>query len=263
MEATDPGAPVRRPAGAEPPLSVAELSILFEQLRAPADPRYHVGRRYRVDGRLDPDRFREALEAVVAAHVPLHWTFVEPRRELEPAKSLWWTAASEQTSFEAFTDTAAALHRLAFDLDTGPLARCLFQPLEDGATGIALVFHHISIDAGSFDRLWDELTRRYRGEAVDEPAFDYADHLAWQQAALGDADRAYWNVPERTAADGCRPAPRTGRASAGWRVPRAHLLARPRHAAQRPRADRVRDRCWPGSSPCSPPTPTATRSGWA
>lgn len=206
-----PAAPLRRPPGAEPPLSTAELSILFEQLRAPDDPRYHVGRRYRVDGRLDPDRFRDALEAVVAAHVPLHWTFVEPRRRLEPAKALWWSAATGQRTFEAFTGDAAALHRLSFDLDAGPLARCLFQPLEDGCTGVALVFHHISIDAGSFDRLWDELTRRYRGEAVDEPPFDYADHLAWQQEALSGDDRAYWNAPERTAPTAAvsLPAPET------------------------------------------------------
>ena len=194
---TGPASPSRRPAGAEPPLSTGEQAILFEQLVTPDDPRYHVGRCYRIAGPVDPHRLRSALTAVVDAHVPLHWTFGEPRRRLAPDAALSFVVASAASSPAEFTRAAAELHRRPFDLEVGPLVRGLFQPLTDGSTGIALVFHHVSIDASSFDRLWDELAARYAGEEPPAAPFDYADHLAWQEARLDDTDRAFWSGPQR------------------------------------------------------------------
>ena len=196
---TGPASPSRRPAGAEPPLSTGEQAILFEQLVAPDDPRYHVGRCYRIAGPVDPQRLRSALTAVVDAHVPLHWTFGEPRRRLAPDAALSFVVASAASSPAEFTRVAAELHRRPFDLEVGPLVRGLFQPLTDGSTGLALVFHHVSIDASSFDRLWDELAARYAGEEPPAAPFDYADHLAWQEARLDDTDRAFWSGPQRAA----------------------------------------------------------------
>ncbi|MDY7105944.1 MAG: amino acid adenylation domain-containing protein [Actinomycetota bacterium] len=190
--------PAPRPAGVAPPLSIGEQSILFEQLSRPDDPRYHVARRYTVTGDLDPARFREALEAVVDAHVPLHWTFGEPRRQLAPSEAVAVEITTSPVAPEAFAEATRRLHRAPFDLDAGPLGRALVQPLDDGTWGVALVFHHISIDAGSFDRLWDELSRRYQGATPPPAPFDYADHHAWIESRLDDADRTFWSAPERT-----------------------------------------------------------------
>jgi acyl carrier protein len=156
----EPGTgPQRRSPGTPPPLGLGERSMLFEQLLAPHDPRYHVGRLYRVHGRVDQRRFVDALYRTVSRHVPLHWTFGEQRRELEPQRAVEVHLRDAAMDDDVLADAARALHRAPFDLDAGPLGRCLVQPLRDGTTGIALVFHHVSIDAGAFDRLWTQ-TRR-------------------------------------------------------------------------------------------------------
>jgi amino acid adenylation domain-containing protein len=203
--AADPPEPTRRGQSERPPLSSGEEAILFEHYSDADNPRYNVARRYRVDGSVDADRFIDAVQVVMLRHVPLHWTFSEPRRKLSVREALSVSVRLGPISFDQFACDSSALHTQAFDLDDGPLGRCLVQALEGGATGITLVFHHASIDAGTFDDLWEQVDHVYRGGSLadllgaETQAIDYADHTSWQRSRDERlaSDAEYWSDAER------------------------------------------------------------------
>ncbi len=187
-----------RPAEAAPPLSAGEQSLLFEHFDRPEDPRYNVARCYHVLGSVDTDRFVAALRTVVARHVPLHWTYDEPRQQLSGDDAIdinVGAVGGRLVDIEEFTAWSRSAQRLPFDLENGPLGRCQVSRLADGTTGIALFFHHVSIDAGTFDTLWNQLDVAYGGGTLDPLAYDSADHAAWQRTQLTDSDREFWSGP--------------------------------------------------------------------
>ncbi len=227
-----PSDPLRREPGTAPVLSIGEQSMLFEYLAAPLDPAYNVARRYRVEGEVDADRFVDAVGRVIERHTPLHWTYGEPRRRLAIEQALTAEVGREPVRPEVFAAAARALHVAPFDLEAGPLVRVLVQPIDDGTTGIALVFHHIAVDAGSLDRFWAKVETYYRGDDLPDPGFDYGEHAAWQAARLVEADIAFWSSPEvaRPTAEielsAVAPAdPRRQRPGGGYRQRRASSSA--------------------------------------
>ena len=177
--------------GGDPPrLSAGERSMLFEHRMRPDDPRYNQGRLYVLDGLIDPERFRAALADVIARHEPLHWTFDEPRRRLTVDDALAFTAGVLATQADV-REAATVIHRTPFELASGPLVRCgLFEV--DGTTAIVLATHHISTDAGSFDRLWKEAVTAYRGEELPPLPSSYSDHATWQANRLAASNDDYW-----------------------------------------------------------------------
>ena len=74
--------PLTLASGEAPPLSVGELSILFDEQLNPGGSRYNVGRVYRVGGVVEAERFASAVRDVAQLHVPLRWTFGSTRRRL-------------------------------------------------------------------------------------------------------------------------------------------------------------------------------------
>ncbi len=218
--------PTPRDPGVEPPFSAGELALLFQHLDDPDDPRYNICRLYELDEstlsatgldsagsgvddpHFDTARFVAALRTVVERHVPLHWSFGFPRRRLGVDEALDLTIVSSAAPMVAIRAEAIALQSRPFDLEHGPLVRCRLQPIAgadgepSGSWSIALVFHHISIDATSFDLFWSELDAAYRGESLPELAIDYADVAAWHATHDNALAQAHW----RSVNDG-RPLP--------------------------------------------------------
>lgn len=185
-------APTPRPAGTPPALSIAEQAMLFEHRSSPTDPRYNVARLYRVEGAVDPHRFHDALAVVAERHAPLHWTYGSPRRRLHATDAVSFEVGTGPLSpAEAYTE-ASRRQLEPFDLDDGPLVRCWLQPLDDASTAIFVAVHHISADAGTVDRLWQDLDAAYSGRELAPILVDYADVKAWQEAGAGEADRRHW-----------------------------------------------------------------------
>ncbi len=56
---------------------------------------------------------------------------------------------------------------------------------------ILIGLHHISIDAGTFDLLWDQIAEWYASSRLPEVAVSYASHGAWQRTKQ-DRSRAFW-----------------------------------------------------------------------
>lgn len=178
-----------------PPLSEGERSILFEQALRPDSVVYNVARLYRVMGSVDHERFEQRLRAVAARHVPFSWSYGSQRRHLSSAEATTVDTSATKVSTKDLDRSIAELHRSAFDLDNGPLLRCLIQPVKDGTTAITLVCHHVSGDAETFSQLWQQL------DHWTEPAIDYPTYTQWQLDSLTPSDRDYWQL------DAASPAP--------------------------------------------------------
>lgn len=164
------------------PLSAGEASLLFNQQLDPLDVRYNVCRRYHITGPFDIARFESALGVVVERHGPLHRSYGEDRRRLSVDEAL---RVRHVTKLDAFSNEP-------FNLRDGPLVRVDLLAPEPGHHTISIELHHASCDAGSLDRLWDDLSRVYAGECLEPLKFSYADHGVWQSER---------NQPDSTSAD--------------------------------------------------------------
>jgi amino acid adenylation domain-containing protein len=188
------------PVDAPLPLSAGEEAMLFDYRCDPEDTRYNVTRLYRIEFAADPtsgavvdvdvDRFADAVRAVVSVHEPLHTSYDAARRPLptDAAVQFEELAPMSGDEFDRFADEQ---RWVPFDLDNGPLARVHLSRTGRGEVSILFGLHHISIDAGTFDLLWDQITDWYASERLPAPAVTYAAHGAWQQTNR-DRSEAFW-----------------------------------------------------------------------
>ncbi len=190
-----------------PELSPGQQAILFDQAARPDDVMYNIGRVYRVASSAtvlaDLDALHRALQEVAVRHQPLSWTYGANRRPLAGSDAVWFEVADAVAEAE-LAEALAAVHRRPFDLDDGPLLRCLVQPVSDGPTAVLLVVHHASADAESFDLIWSETSTVLEGSELPALDTDYASYCRRQQEERGQRDRAYWL--DRDAGHGTRPA---------------------------------------------------------
>ncbi len=195
----DPSAPT--------PLSAGEEAMLFEYRSAPHDPRYNVNRIYTITGPFDVQRFRDAVEDLVDLHAPLHTSYGADRRTLDVDEALSFTElpASDPADFDRFAATQRAV---PFDLDHGPLVRIHTASTGPNEVAVLIALHHVSIDAGTFDLLWQQIVSRYEGHPLPILAAGYAEHAEWQAARreADDEDQRFWLERSRSR----RPAVRLG-----------------------------------------------------
>ncbi len=182
----------RRADGEPPPLSALEQSMLFEALDDPDDPRFNVGHLFVVRGELDVPRFVEAVRTVVEHQPTLHWTYGEPRHRLSADDALEVFVRSGAVAPDELRSVLRRYHVQPIDLGTGPIGRCVVQPLTDGAVAVLLVIHHVAIDAAGFDVLWSQIDQVYAGASPAALSVDYADHAAWQESVAEAIDLSPW-----------------------------------------------------------------------
>jgi amino acid adenylation domain-containing protein len=187
---TEPIEPIVGP----PPLTPGEEAMLFEYRMDPADTRYNVTRRYRVrldaGGAVDLDRFADSVRAVVSVHESLHTSYRADRRPLpvDAAVSIVDLGSIGADAFDRFADEQRAV---PFDLDHGPLVRVHLGRTSSSEVSILIGLHHISIDAGTFDLLWNQIAEHYATGRVPAPVATPAAHGEWQRRGQ-DAAREYW-----------------------------------------------------------------------
>lgn len=182
------------------PLSAGEEAMLFDYRSDPTDTRYNVTRLYRIDvaadptgaanGGVDVERFADAVRAVVSVHQPLHTSYAAARRPL-PTDAAVHVAELAPMSGDEFDRFADAQRQVPFDLDDGPLVRVHLTRTGSSEVSILIGLHHISIDAGTFDLLWDQIVEWYASERLPAPAVSYAAHGVWQRTNP-DGSRAFW-----------------------------------------------------------------------
>ena len=188
MEAVAAEAFVARPAHVPPPLTPGEAALLFEHQNDPDDPRYQVGRRVLVGtagtpAEVDVDRLAMAFQSVVSRHPSFTWTYASPRVRRRPDRLVEFdlpSAASAAVDVDTFDALLATLQRRPLDptCDDAPL-RLLIRRLVDGRLAVGLAAHHVSLDATTFDVLWEQIDDEYSGRpGPDLSGPDLADLLA-------------------------------------------------------------------------------------
>lgn len=184
-------APTRRNTGGAPELTLAEQSLLLEQSLRPDDKMFNVTAVYRVAGPVDAGRFEAAIHQVVQHHEPLRWTFDANRTELAVEHAVQCVVEPTRTDGPQVEQALADMQMLPFDLQAGPLLRAMVQPLDSGHTVVSLNLHHISIDHGGLDILWEAIAAVYAGSEQHVPEIGYADLEHWQSQDW-DRDQAFW-----------------------------------------------------------------------
>jgi amino acid adenylation domain-containing protein len=244
-EAPAPAGIPRRADAGPAPLSHAQERLWFLERLEPGSAAYVMPALLRLDGDLDTEALRRALEDVVRRHEVLRSTFgevdgrpvqrVEPHARFDlPLVDLSALPAPEREA-EALRVGAEEARR-PFDLSVAPLLRALVIRIHPTSHILALAMHHVASDGASIGVLADELGRLYdahvRGvdAGLPELPIQYADFAAWQRGGGNDekvqASVDYWTARLAGAEPGPLPTLRPHSGSAARRAA-VHAFAIP------------------------------------
>ncbi|NED81891.1 amino acid adenylation domain-containing protein, partial [Streptomyces sp. SID11233] len=154
---------------------------------------YLVQELLELDGLVDPDRLRGALQLLLDRHPLLRASFRqlpggEVVQRLAGHVTLpWQEADTAQTTLD---DVLRADRARPFDLARPPLLRATL--VRDGRRHrLLLTLHHIVADGWSVSVLLRELTAAYRGEELPAPAAPHP-YLTWLATRDRDSAREAW-----------------------------------------------------------------------
>ncbi|HLM66501.1 MAG TPA: condensation domain-containing protein, partial [Longimicrobium sp.] len=195
-------APVERAGLA--PLSFAQERMWFLERMSPDAGMYNMPDALALDGPLDAEALRAALETVVARHEVLRTRYVEvdgvPMQDVLPPPRFHLPV--EEVAEEAVPGRMRADGRAPFDLGAGIPIRARLLRMAPERHVLLLNVHHIAADGWSWGVLLREMTLAYRAalRGVDAPLaplpVQYADYAAWQRAWLHgpvmEAQLAFW-----------------------------------------------------------------------
>nr|UHJ79953.1 non-ribosomal peptide synthetase [uncultured bacterium] len=208
---TDPVPPIVPHAGESAPLSYSQHRLWYLDQTVGASTPYNVTGGVRLEGELDVDAFRHAVETVVARHAVLRSRVVDGAPDPEdvcdlPAHVPWMQhdlsgrPDGEQEEFVAALLDAENAHRI--DLRRDVRLRVHLVRLGPRAHVVVVNAHHIAADAWSIERLRAEMATLYTAFVTghDDPlpplAVQYGDYSRWQREWLqGPAfgrQLAYW-----------------------------------------------------------------------
>ncbi|MEV0232687.1 aminotransferase class III-fold pyridoxal phosphate-dependent enzyme [Nonomuraea sp. NPDC050786] len=199
--------PVSQPASppVNPPSTLAQRQLVA--LDEGGVPAYGMSVGFWLDGQLDGDALRGAVQGVVARHEALRTTLgadgrtlvVHPAAETVLADVLTEDSCQTEEELEAFRDTWAGLR---FDLTAGPVFRAAVVRVAPDRHLLLLSAHNAAMDGWSFDVLVGDLAELYnasrRGTAAQlPPAVQFRDYVAWHEGVgAGPAaaeHREYWH----------------------------------------------------------------------
>ncbi|MBZ4423317.1 non-ribosomal peptide synthetase, partial [Myxococcus sp. RHSTA-1-4] len=184
------------------PLSFAQQRLwLLEQLE-PGSATYNMPSFVRLEGPLDVDALRRALDALVGRHETLRTTFIQqgeqPVQVIAPGAALP-LEVEDLGGLESQAARAELERRLReevsrpFNLATGPLVRARLLKLGPTEHVLALNMHHIVSDGWSLGVLIREVAALYDACAQGQPSplpplpIQYADYAVWQRGWLRGA----------------------------------------------------------------------------
>lgn len=239
-----------RPVDADPVLSYDQQRLWLEDQLLPGAA-YHVHGRLRLVGALDVAALEASLREILRRHEVLRSRFptVEGRtvQVVDDADDGWRLRVVDvTTAADVDDDHATAAARVAdddaaapFDLEHGPLVRCVLVRLSDAEHVFGVTAHHIVCDDWSVGLFGDELAALYAagGDAgragLADLQIQYQDYAVWQRRWLtgdGLADQLrHWSAHLDGAPVALRLPTRRRRGQAGYpsgRVIRAQLTTR-------------------------------------
>lgn len=191
------------------PLSAEQARMWLLDRLDPGNVAAHIRLGMRVEGDLDPDRLRAALNAVIARHEILRTRFDQvddrPVQRIEPRFESPLTLHDVSTHADAnrrATHEATRVVQRPFDLAAAPPWRAAAIQIAADAQLLVLCMHHIVCDGDwSLGLLFDEWAAAYgrmeRGEHPDDtpPAMQYRDVVRLQAERLASPavkDQEVW-----------------------------------------------------------------------
>ncbi|MER7419569.1 condensation domain-containing protein, partial [Micromonospora peucetia] len=182
------------------PLSFAQRRLWFLERLGGLGHAYHMPLALQLDGRLDREALRAALDALVDRHEVLRTRIVpdgaDAGQRIDPPGGGFALRFEDLTGHP---DPAAALARLQdeestapFDLAAGPLFRGRLVWTAADRHVLLLTMHHIVSDGWSLGILTRELGALYtafhhgRPDPLPPLPVQYADYAAWQRHWLTD-----------------------------------------------------------------------------
>lgn len=187
------------------PTTEAQREVwLADRLSPQASLAYNESMDLRLDGPLDVDALRAAMERVVARHDALRASFSADGMQLMIAQAgPFEMALHDLGSRDAAVELAAARIEAVeapFDLENGPLFRAALYRLSPQQHVLMMTGHHAVCDGWSWGVICEDLGRLYaeqRGAGPGlEPATSYADYANWESAEAGSLDMqghlAFW-----------------------------------------------------------------------
>lgn len=185
-----------------PPASYAQRRLWFLDRLEPGGTAYNVPLAVRLHGALDPAALDAALTDVVARHEALRTTLREVDGEPVQIVADAGPVHVERADPAEAADPRAWIAREAFrpfDLDAGPLLRCLLLPEGADRAVLLIVAHHAVIDGWSLGVFLADLDAAYRahtsgrGAELAQPPLQYGDFAVWQSAQdAADDQLTYW-----------------------------------------------------------------------
>ncbi|KOV71751.1 hypothetical protein ADL01_19730 [Streptomyces sp. NRRL WC-3618] len=159
------------------PLSPAQLAMWMHETVTDNPELYIENACFELRGSLDAGLLTAALEATFAAH-PVFGSTVTADGSLPVQQLGVHRIAVRRVSAAEAGDTASAAEafvlresRTGIDLSGGPLTRCLLITVAEDHHILLFVWHHLVVDAVSFQVFLDDLHRRYADPAfLPEPS---------------------------------------------------------------------------------------------
>lgn len=183
------------------PLSFAQQRLWFLDKLEPNSAAYNIPLGMRIDGKIDLDALRQALDKLIARHESLRTRVATVNGEafLHIVEELRCDLPVEDIS--PFSDEerdararAAASEEASrpFDLATSPLFRTKLLKLRRDEHVMLVTMHHVISDGWSMAVFFEELSEIYSGiiEGIDvhlaELDLQYADFASWQRGPLAE-----------------------------------------------------------------------------
>ncbi|WP_410631011.1 condensation domain-containing protein [Amycolatopsis sp. cmx-4-83] len=171
----------------------------FRSLGQPLASRGNPSIALELSGRWEPDRFRSALDLMIARHEPLRTTLTDlgeaPRQKVGPAieAPLSFVDLSTTTAPERREALARALvagaRATEFDLVDGPLWTCLLVRLSATRHVLAFAFSHLIIDGVSLLAFLRQLEDLYSGRELPPLKRQYRHFVEESAAPLPDLEQ--------------------------------------------------------------------------
>ena len=176
------------------PLTCAQRR-LWHRHHARTDPSIYNGLSVvDIEGELDPDRLRHALDSLVRRHAALRTRVFATHQEVVAPFAV--DLVEVDLAADEVAQWSVDLARPAFDLTVAPLFRVGLARITGRRWALAVVVHHMIFDGWSAKLFWQELTASYDGAELAAAPTQYPDYARWEQAALRDRDElaAFWRA---------------------------------------------------------------------
>ncbi len=164
------------------PLTDAESQMVAEYALHPGTLAYNIEDTLLLKGKIDADRWEDALKGLVARHRILRSSYPVYEGEYRhvihdevPVKLLCLECTPEEVE-----DRINELNR-PYDLETGPLFRFSLLVTGPGSGVLLLAFHHIVLDGSCAGILIKDLEDLYNGKALPAPGPDLFDWAVWRK----------------------------------------------------------------------------------